>query len=163
MKKIMDVYGYYTQYGDYYHLDNCWNGRIILNEDKTFTGIAKSTFDDSNEHFLLFGDVGLGLSHTYIVSNEEAYPRYYKGVREADALNKYEGVCYATDGEFYLPIGESRLVFDDAEKNRDYSEEEIKQIRDGIELVKATLNDAQTNIYNRIIENNSEVESKIIK
>lgn len=147
--KIMDAFGYYTQYGEYYSLDNCWNGRVILHEDNSFEGIARDV--DHEEHFLLFGDISSGIMNTYVISNGEEYPRFHKGVRE-DAKRTYSGRCYATDGGFYLPIGESKIVFRDAEKNRDITSEEIKQIEDGIAIIECSMNDAQHGIYESLKE-----------
>ena len=149
MEKIMDTFGYYTQYGEYYHLDNCWNGRVILHEDNSFEGLATDV--NHEEHFLLFGDISSGVMNTYVISKLEEYPRFHKGVRE-DSIRIYSGRCFATDGGFYLPIGESKIVFKDAYKNREITDDEIKQIKEGIEIIESSMNDAQHGIYESLKE-----------
>lgn len=148
-KKILDTFGYYTQFGEYYYLKNCWNGRIILNEDNSFEGIAADI--DHDKHYILFGDIFGGIMNTYVICNKEDYPRFHKGVRE-DAKRTYFGRCYATEGIFYLPIGESKIIVREAEKNRSITDEEFNQIKDGITLIESSMNVAQHKIYESLKE-----------
>ena len=157
MERIIDIYGHYAQYDDFYHLDDSFIGRAVLHEDNTFDGVAKSF--DGDETFVLVGNVGKGFINTYVTGGNDQYPHLYKGIEESK--DKYYGSCYATDGCLDLAIGEVKLTVMDADKTREITEGEINDILNGVEIVKGKLSEKQLGLYETIIEYNYSKEKKV--
>ena len=157
MERIIDIYGHYAQYDDFYHLDDSFIGRAVLHEDKTFNGYAKSY--DGDEAFVLVGNIGNGFINTYVTGGKDQYPHLYKGIE--DTKDKYYGACYATDGCVDLAIGEVKLTVMDADKTRETTEAEIETIKQGEEIVKSGLSEKQLGFYETIIEYNYGEERKV--
>lgn len=157
MERIIDIYGHYAQYDDFYHLDDSFIGRAVLHEDNTFDGVAKSF--DGDETFVLVGNVGKGFINTYVTGGNDQYPHLYKGIEESK--DKYYGSCYATDGCLDLAIGEVKLTVMDADKTRETTEGEINDILNGVEIVKGKLSEKQLGFYETIIEYNYSKEKKV--
>ena len=146
MKRILDVYGHYAQYDDFYYLDDSFIGRVILKDDKTFEGIGESYYKD--EYFLLFGNVMDNMINVYTVGGNDSFPRLYKGEKDG---SKYYGSVYVTDGCLDLGIGECKLSVIDADKNREVTDAEFESIEYGIKCKKKSLSDKQRDLYENVV------------
>ena len=157
MERIIDIFGHYANYDDYYHVDDSWIGRALLHDDNTFDGIAESY--DGEEEYLLVGNIGKGFINAYVTGGINKFPRLYKGIEEVK--EKYYGSCYATDGFLDLAIGEVKLTVMNADKTREVTDNEIANINKGIELLKTKLTDDQRKFYEEIVKVNYGTERKV--
>lgn len=157
MEKIIDIYGHYAQFDDFYHTDDSWIGRAVLHDDNTFDGIAKSF--GGNDSFVLVGNIGKGFINTYVTGGIEQYPRLFKGIQ--DTNDKYYGACYVTDGCVDLAIGEVKLTVMDADKTRETTIDEIADINRGVSYAKDRLTDKQLRLYESVIEANYDRKRKV--
>ena len=150
--KLMDIYGHYACYDDYYHLDDSWLGRVIVHKDKTFEGVAESY--EGDYRYLLVGNVGDGFINCFVNGGNFNNPRLYKDFVCGPDKTKYYGSCYVTDGYFDLAIGESKISLRPAEKIREVTDGEISSLRRFIEETKESLTDKQRKGYEQILESN---------
>ena len=156
MERLEDIFGYFAFYDDYYHTEDQWFGRVIVNEDRTFEGIATDYYE--NENYYIFGshiNDKLVLYRFQLDDTTRFAHKYTCG----KAGKKFYGTTFVTDSFIEIPIGDCKVAFMDAEKTREVTEAEIEKVKDYIESYKDSLNDNQKALYNSL--HNGEHEQNV--
>lgn len=141
MKKLMDIKGYWNFAGDYSFNDNeMWEGKILLDEDGWFEGIANDPNSGYTKDRLIFGVYHPGkiIELVKVSPKVVSDPFVFRGKRDVkgyDGKLSVIGLC----GEMDCGVCHIITQYAEDEKNNDRNiEEEIKDLLKRIEAFKAT-------------------------
>lgn len=156
MERLEDIFGYFAFYDDYYHKEDQWFGRVIVDEENNFEGIA--TDFNENEKYYVFGSYLNDKISLYRFTLDDT-TRFAHKYTCGKAGKKYYGTTFVTDSFIEIPIGDCKITLMNADKTREVSEVEIDKVKEHIEEYKNSLNNKQIALYESL--HNGEHEQNV--
>lgn len=157
MEMIFDISGMQTNILGEYTDENCWIGRIILNENNRFEGVMEKLF--SNKTFFLFGKLDSEKLDFIIGNNEDEEVPKRMVVLKKDGC--YEGTYSAKDIYTEVPFGECKVRIYPADQTREVSDYEMSVLKNGIIKQKEVLGERTKTLYDAYQQEQEEKVEKI--
>ena len=143
MEKILDISGMLANFLGEYTDENCWIGRVILNENNRFEGVIEKLF--SNDTYFIFGNMDSEHLDFIIGNNEdEEVPKRLVVYKD---INCFEGSYSAKDIHTEIPMGDCRARIYPADQTREVSDYEMTILKNGINREKENFDERTKELY----------------
>ena len=142
MKKIVDLYGHYTNFDEMYEPENSWYGQVLVGADHQFEGFVRDYV--TADCFYVCGTMSKENLDVYqCTSKEGGVPHRYVAARDKD---RYYGTYYGTNGYAEIPVGECKMSIMPAEMTREETDYERELIQERIKYLKSELGESSISL-----------------
>ena len=143
MERIIDIYGHSAEYDEMYQLENSWFGRVIIGEDQKFEGIVEDFYQTAK--YFVFGQVTeQELFVTKCTKQDTDLPCYFSGKQDD---GKFYGDYSVKNQYVEIPLGECKMSLLSADKTRDESDTEMRELKVAIAEYKHHLGEIGNTLH----------------
>ena len=142
MKKLIDIMGLYTFYGEMFNLDEGWTGKILMNKDLSFEGIVTDNSRGLHDQYdYVVGKIDKSTTPTTIdliktTEDDQSLPFHYTVTEENSSF--YGDYFIMTETQSFA-CGEAKVNLWEADKIREVRKEEVDKVKEEIKKAKAKL------------------------